>query len=119
MRWATTAAAVEVAVTGLILLISPVLFARLIFGDEMSESCQALVRLTGIALLGLALASWPASSVRSVTRAMLTYNLLATVYLCYLGIAGKLVGALLWPAVALHMFLTVSLAAERLAAGRA
>ena len=119
MRWFTTAAAVEAAATGLILLISPVLFGRLILGDELSEPGQALGRLTGIALLGFALTSWPAPSARSVTRAMLIYNLFATIYLCYLGIAGKSVGVLLWPAVALHLLFTVLLAAERMAARRA
>jgi hypothetical protein len=97
MRWVT--AAVEAAATGLILLLVPVLFGRLILGGELSEPGQALGRLTGIALLGFALTSWPAPSARSVTRAMLAYNLLATVYLGYLGIMGKTVGVLLWPAL--------------------
>lgn len=119
MRWVTIAAAVETAATGLILLLSPVLFGRLILGDELSEPGQALGRLTGIALLGFALTSWPDPSARSVTRAMLTYNLLATVYLSYLGIVGKSVGVLLWPAVVLHLLLTALLAAERVAARRA
>ena len=112
MRWVTTAAAVETAATGLILLLSPVLFGRLILGDELPEPGQALGRLTGIALLGFALTSWPDPSTRSVTRAMLACNLLATIYLCYLGIAGKSVGVLLWLAVALHLLLTVLLAAK-------
>jgi hypothetical protein len=119
MRWVTTAAAVETAATGLILLLSPVLFGRLILADELSEPGQALGRLTGIALLGFALTSWPDPSARSVARAMLIYNLLATVYLCYLGIVGKSVGVLLWPAVALHLLLTVLLVAERVSARRA
>ena len=119
MRWVTIAAAVEIAATGLILLVSPVLFGWLILGAELSESGQALGRLTGIALLGFALTSWPDPSARSVTRAMLTYNLLATAYLGYLGIMGKTVGMLLWPAVALHVLLTALLAAERVAARRA
>jgi hypothetical protein len=50
---------------------------------------------------------------------MLIYNLVATVYLAYLGIAGTLVGVLLWPAVVLHLLLAALLAAEGLAAGRA
>jgi len=50
---------------------------------------------------------------------MLIYNLLATIYLFYLVIVGKLVGLLLWPAVALHLLFTVLLAAERAAARRA
>ena len=87
--------------------------------DELSEAGQALGRLAGIALLGFALTSWPDPSAQSVTRAMLAYNLLATIYLCYLGIVGKSVGVLLWPAVALHLLLTVLLAAERVAARRA
>jgi hypothetical protein len=119
MRWVTTAAAVEAAATGLIVLLSPALFGRLILGAELSEPGQALGRLTGIVLLGFALTSWPGPSAPSVTRAMLIYNLLATIYLCYLGIAGTPVGVLLWPAAALHLLLTVLLAAERVAARRA
>ena len=119
MRWVTTTAAVEAAATGLILLLSPVLFGRLVLGDELSEPGQALGRVTGIALLGLALTSWPDPSARSVTRAMLTCNLLTTIYLGYLGIVGKSVGVLLWPAVALHVLLTALLAVESMAARRA
>ncbi|CAN7417682.1 hypothetical protein LJR231_002673 [Phyllobacterium sp. LjRoot231] len=116
MRWVTTAAAIETAATGLILLFSPVLFGRLIFGGELSESGQALGRLSGIVLLGFALTSWPDPSARPISRAMIIYNLLATVYLCYLGVMGITAGLLLWPAVALHLCLTVLLAAERMAA---
>jgi hypothetical protein len=119
MRWVKTAAAVEAAATGLILLLSPVLFGRLILGAELSEPGQALGRLAGIALLGFALTSWPAPSAWSVARAMLVYNFLATIYLSYLGIVGTLVGVLLWPAVALHVLLTVLLVAERVSARRA
>jgi hypothetical protein len=38
---------------------------------------------------------------------MLTYNLLVTAYLVYLGLAGALVGILLWPAIAIHAALTL------------
>jgi hypothetical protein len=118
VKWATPTAAVEAAATGLILLLSPVLFGRLILGAELSEPGQALGRLTGIALLGFALTCWPAPSAPSVTRAMLTYNLLATLYLSYLGIEGPSVGLLLWPAVAMHLLFTVLLAVECMAARR-
>jgi hypothetical protein len=111
--WTTTAVAVEIASTGLILLIGPVLFGRLILGAELSVAGEALGRLTGIALLGFALTSWPDPSARSVARAMLAYNLLAGLYLCHLAIAGESVGVLLWPAVALHLFFAVLLVAER------
>jgi hypothetical protein len=118
MKWAPTAAAVEIAATGVILLLGPELFGRLILGGKLSEPGRALGRLTGIALLGFALTSWPAPSTPSVARAMFAYNLLATLYLGYLGIAGKSVGVLLWPAVALHLLFTALLAAERIAARR-
>jgi len=38
---------------------------------------------------------------------MLTYNLLVTAYLLYLGLAGQLVGILLWPVIALHALFTL------------
>jgi hypothetical protein len=34
---------------------------------------------------------------------MLTYSLLVTIYLVYLGVVAHLAGILLWPAVALHV----------------
>lgn len=111
MRSILVAAAIEPAATGLILIIAPVLFGRLILGAELPEAGQALGRLAGITLLAFALACWPAAAPpsypASATRALLTYNLLATAYLLYLGIGGKLVGVLLWPAVALHAILAI------------
>ena len=38
---------------------------------------------------------------------MLSYNLLVTAYLVYLGLGGALVGILLWPAIAIHAVLTL------------
>jgi hypothetical protein len=119
VRWVTPAAAIEAAATSLILLASPSLFGWLILGAELSGPGQALGRLTGIALLAFALTSWPGPAASSVTWAMLAYNLLATIYLSYLGIAGKSEGVLLWPAVALHLLFTALLAANRLAPKRA
>ena len=113
MKWTVLAAAVEAAATGLLLIISPSLFGWLIFGAELSAAGQALGRLAGIALLGFTLASWPAAAAAShsasAVRALLIYNLLATIYLGYLGLAGQLVGILLWPAVALHVVLSILL----------
>ena len=43
---------------------------------------------------------------------MLTYSLLATLYLVYLGLGGEWVGSLLWLAAAIHAALTVLLAAS-------
>ena len=111
-KWIVPVAAVEAAATGLVLLIVPFLFARLILGAELSDAGLAMGRLTGIAMIGAGLAAWPtpasAQNVATV-RALLIYNLLATIYLGYLGLAGQLVGILLWPAVALHALLSILL----------
>ena len=111
VRWVILAAAVEPAVTGLILIISPSLFAWLVLGGELSEPGQVLGRLAGIVLLSLALACWPAppaaSYPASSIRALFIYNLLATIYLTYVGVSHAATGILLWPAVALHVILTI------------
>jgi hypothetical protein len=110
-RWIVLAAAVEAIATSLVLLISPSLFAWLVLGAELSETGEALGRLTGIVLLSFGLACWPASAAvkqsAKVNRALTIYNALATIYLVYLGVGGKLIGILLWPAVVLHVVLTM------------
>jgi hypothetical protein len=103
-------AAVLEAATGLALMIYPPLVTRLLLGDEVSGAGVALGRVAGFALLGLGLACWPGLESAGVNtpalRALLTYNLLTTLYLAYLGIDGGLVGSLLWPAVVIHAVLT-------------
>lgn len=109
-RWIVVAATVEAAATGLILFVRPSWFAWLVFGSEFSEAGNALGGLTAIALLGLALATWPTAATRAVSvRALLIYNVLATIYLVYVGIGGQLTGILLWPAIALHVILSILL----------
>jgi len=111
VTWTVRIAAAEAAAAGFVLIVSPLLFGRLIFGAELSEPGQALGRFTGIALLGFVLASWPisatASQLISAVRALAIYNVLAAIYLLYLGINGHLVGILLWPAIALHAILAL------------
>ena len=99
-------AAVIEAATGLALIIHPPLLSHLLLGEGVSGAGMALGRVGGIALLSLGLACWPGLESADVNtpalRALLTYNLLATLYLAYLGISGGLVGSLLWPAVVIH-----------------
>src|ERR1700752_4380757 len=106
-------AAVIEAATGLALMIHPPLLPQLLLGEVVSGAGMALGRVAGFALLSLGLACWPdRESPRSNTpalRALLTYNLLATLYLAYLGLGGQSVGSLLWPAVAMHALLTLLL----------
>jgi hypothetical protein len=108
-------AAVLEGATGLVLMIHPVLVAQLLFGDGVSGVGKVLSRVAGIALLALGVACWPDreagnASTRS-TGAMLTYALLVTLYLVYLGVVAHLAGILLWPAVVVHavwIFLVVA-----------
>ena len=102
MKRLLSLAAVLEAATGLALMIYHPVVTRLLLGDEVSGAGDALGRVAGFALLALGLACWPDSDAAganiSALRAILTYNLLATVYLGYLGISGQWVGSLLWPA---------------------
>jgi hypothetical protein len=50
---------------------------------------------------------------------MLTYSLLVTLYLLYLGVRGEWVGPLLWPAVAVHTALTMLLVGPLFRAAKA
>lgn len=99
--------------TGLVTVISPSLFCRLVLGVDLAVSGPALGPLAGIAMLGMGLAAWPAPKrayrPTRVLRALIAYNVLATIYLTYLGAGGLYVGILLWPAVALHAVLSVLL----------
>ncbi len=106
------AALLELA-TGLALVISPATVTRLLLGDELSGVGLPLGRVAGFALFSLGIACWPQRDANMgatpAVGAMLTYNLLATVYLLYLGVRGQWVGKLLWPAVTIHAVLTVLL----------
>lgn len=108
------------AATGLALMIHPSLVTRLLLSDGVSGAGVALGRVAGFALLSLGLACWPglesAGANTPALRALLTYNLLVTLYLAYLGIGGRFVGSLLWPAVVIHAVLTLLLARAWLAA---
>ncbi len=103
-------AAVGEAATGVALLIVPSLVGRLLFGAELTGVSIPVARVAGIALIALGLACWPAGDATSGLPAMLTYSLLATLYLAWLGMSGEWVGSLLWPAVVLHAILTILLA---------
>ena len=99
-------AAVFEAATGLALLIVPLLVGRLLLGAELTDAIP-VARVAGIALIALGVCCWPGST---ALCGMLTYGVLATLYLAYLGVNGEWVGPLLWPAVVLHAILTILLA---------
>ncbi len=99
------AAVVEIA-TGLGMLLVPALVVQLLLGAELAGVSVTVARVTGIALVALGVACWPGTPLLG----MLTYGAAVTLYLAYLGLAGGAVGVLLWPAVVLHLILTVLLA---------
>jgi len=109
--WIRVAAGVEV-VTGLVLIIYPPLFGRLVFGAEFSAAGKALGRLAGFALLALALVFWPGLGAerKSAARALILFSLLSAIYLVHLGVGSGPAGILLWPAAAVHAALTILLA---------
>jgi hypothetical protein len=103
------AATIE-GLTGLAMIVDPVIATRLLLGGEVSEAAMGLVRIGGAGLLALGIGDWP--GVKAATdnlrplRSMLTYNVLVTLLLLYLGVRGEWVGVLLWPAAVLHAIVT-------------
>ena len=67
-----------------------------------------VARVAGIALIALGISCLPGKALLG----MLTYSVLVTLYLAYLGVAGGFTGILLWPVVALHVGLTLLLARQ-------
>jgi len=99
-------AAVGEGATGVALLFIPSLVGRLLLGVELTGVTLPVARVAGIALVSLSIACWPGTPLIG----MLTYSTAVTLYLAYVGFAGGLSGALLWPAVVLHVILTALLA---------
>lgn len=101
-------AAVSEAATGAALLVAPSLVGQLLLGAEMTGITMTVARVAGIALIALGVACWPGTPLLG----MFTYSTAVMLYLAYAGFAGDLTGILLWPAVVLHMVLTVLLFRE-------
>jgi hypothetical protein len=111
MKKALMFAAVGEIATGLALLIVPSLVGQLLLGEELTGVAIPVARVAGIALIALGIACWPGPSLVG----MLIYSAVVTLYLAYLGFAGGLTGVLLWPAVALHLVLSILLGSAWLA----
>src|SRR6516164_10109669 len=92
-------------ITGLALLLVPSFVGRLLLGEELIGIAVPIARVTGIALIALGIACWPGPPLLG----MLIYSAVVALYLAYLAIAGGFTGVFLWPAVALHIILTVLL----------
>ena len=107
-------AALAEAGTGVILLVYPPIVVRLLFATEILGAGVNMSRLAGIALIGLGAACWPGADTRRAFYGMVTYSLLAMLFLIYIGVRSEGVGLLLWPAVVAHATLIVLLGRARL-----
>ena len=102
------------AATGLCLLFLPVVLFTVLLGlDHATVDAIFVGRLAGAALLTIGIASWMA---RNDTRTpaqlglltgILIYNVAASMLLAFAGAVLKIIGVLLWPAVAVHAILAV------------
>ena len=120
MKKVLTLAAVAEEATGVALLVAPSLVGRLLLGAELAGVSIPVARVTGIALIALGVELLAPLRVGRLSQAlvgMLTYSLLVTLYLLYLGVRGEWVGPLLWPAVAVHAVLTMLLVVPLFRAG--
>lgn len=99
-------AAIAEFAAGLALLIAPALVAQQLLGEQPAGLALIVARVTGIALIGLGIASWPGPALLG----MLTYSAMVALYLATIGLTG-VAGPLLWPAVILHVVLTALLGA--------
>ena len=106
MKGALMLAAIGEAATGLALLLVPSLVGRLLLGEAFVGVAVPVARVAGIALIGLGVACWPGPP----RLGMLVYSAAVSLYLAYLGFVSGLDGVLLWPAVIVHVILTVLLA---------
>ena len=102
-------AALTEAGTGAMLLVYPSIIVRLLFGAEIVGAGFIMSRLAGIALIGLGAACWPGTDTRRAFQGMVTYSVLAMLFLLYIGVRGEGVGRLLWPAIFAHAILIVLL----------
>ena len=102
-------AAVAEASTGLILIANPPIVVRLLFGAEIAGAGFIMSRLAGSALVGLGVSCWPGRGALRPVHGMLTYSMLAMLYLIYIGVRGQAVGPMLWPGAIVHAILIVLL----------
>ena len=84
------------AATGLLMIVLPSLFVRLLLGADLSPAGEIVGRMGGAGLTALAVACWPAADAalrsRQALKALTGYNLFAGLFFAFVGIAGGLTG---------------------------
>jgi hypothetical protein len=106
MSKALVFAAVAEALTGLALLTVPSMVGWLLLGHELAGVAVSVARVAGVALVGLGVACWPGPPILG----MLIYSVSVALILAYLGLVEGMTGAMLWPAVVLHLILCAFMA---------
>jgi hypothetical protein len=107
-------AAIAEGLTGVALLVAPEFVIRVLAGTDATGLTTSVGRVTGIALIGLGVATSPGPA----SIGMLTYTVLVALYLAYMGMRGGWAGPLLWPAIAVHAVLALLLAGGLLGKNR-
>lgn len=105
-------AAIIELLTGVLLLIYPEIVIRFLFDASLVGAGIIISRIAGASLIALGMACWPYAFIKKTFQgltAMLTYSLIATIYLGYVGLFEETTGLLLWPAVAFHSAITIFL----------
>jgi hypothetical protein len=98
---------------GVFLIIDPSLVLKSLFNMDSTASIIALSRLTGIVYFCFGIVCFPPNEISGnynkspVVRAMFLYNILAAIYLGYLKFVSGYDGRLLFPAVILHVLITL------------
>ena len=99
---------------GLMLLLSPAVVVTFLLGASLDAPAALVVaRMAGAAVLSLGGACWvarddgPSRSQRALVTALLLYNCAASAVLAHAAVGVRLVGVLMWPAVALHAIMAV------------
>ena len=105
-------AALGEALTGLAALLAPKIVITLLFRVQPDAVAVLVARVLGTALVGLAAACWPTAPapahLRQQSLAMLIYGAAVAAVLAYGATIGA-TGKLLWPAVALHVIVSILL----------
>jgi len=96
--------------TGVCLLVLPeAAFLALLGNSQAAAEATFVGRIAGAALLAIGVASWigrssaPSPARDGLVAGLLVYNVSASALLAYAGLGLMMVGALLWPAVVLHL----------------
>ena len=106
------AAWVEIIVGASFILV-PNAQSQLVFAATIDGAGVHFARLAGIGLIGLGLASMPSSLAgirRDAVRALLVFNIAATIFFAWIGVATTFRGVVLWPVVILHAVIAIALA---------